>query len=43
MENNVAILDAEIKEAVENSNISLLCYYEGCGNDDGWPEITPLA
>lgn len=40
MENTLIILDNDIKEAVENYDISLLCYYEGCGADDGWPEFS---
>lgn len=33
------IISLWIKEELSNANVSTACYYEGCGSDDGWPNI----
>lgn len=31
------IMLASVKKLVEKVNMRLVCQYEGCGADDGWP------
>lgn len=42
IENGIPLLLDILKEELEKFTVSTLCYYEGCGSDDGWPEIDRL-
>lgn len=33
-----AILSSAIKEKLRRVRMVCVCYYNGCGGDDGWPE-----
>ena len=33
------IIIPEIKEQLENVSLQIVCTYEGCGADDGWPQM----
>ena len=33
-----AMLSKSIKEKLKKIRMFSICYYEGCGTDDGWPE-----
>lgn len=42
IEIGIPLLLDVLKKELEELTVSTMCYYEGCGSDDGWPEVRPL-